>query len=126
MQWLPSSKSRRDGTFVACSVSSLRDLSEAFSCRRLKHTVNKVLSLRDYVGTKEALARKRAEGVVLGRPKGSKSSRKNVGRCLTLICVALSGQRGDIFALRFIGRCPLISIRASPYCTNVKLKYYSG
>jgi DNA invertase Pin-like site-specific DNA recombinase len=28
--------------------------------------------------TKEALARKRAEGVVLGRPKGSKSSRKKL------------------------------------------------
>jgi len=28
--------------------------------------------------TKEALARKRAEGVVLGRPKGSKSARKKL------------------------------------------------
>lgn len=48
--------------------------------------------------TKEALARKRAEGVVLGRPKGSKSSR-----------VKLSGQENVIQVLleRNVSKCEI-------------------
>gem|GEM_PF-4366098 len=41
-----TTKSHRDDTSHR-KVSSLRDLSERLPCRRLKPTVNKVLSLRD-------------------------------------------------------------------------------
>ena len=66
------------------SLSGLSDITLAFAFGLSAEIERNLISQR----TKEALARRRAEGVILGHPKGRKSSR-----------VKLTGREPDILRL---------------------------